>query len=164
MRRILVLVLAACAAVTLGLLGPPIASAAPVPASAGEVAAAQSGRLPSSPQCGPTEGFGKILYQSCARFNCDATTCLVRAYMGIVNKAAGPRTVQWQLAFRQEGRLDRVVGSDIVTIPAGEQRTAYSTGNVRVPCGTTISIDSNVYYSNSGWSPQNPTDNIDLWC
>jgi hypothetical protein len=146
-RRIVVVVLTAFAVVAMGLLAPGVAGAAEhhgAQHATAAAAAAPEAAAASSPKCGPTASWGKIRYQACVRFNCDATSCLALDYLGVVNKATSARTVTWDLGY-ETGR---------VTLRAGEQRTIESTyGTRRTACGITLINELRVKYDSAGWSP-----------
>jgi len=155
-RRILVVVLAAAALLVLGVLGPPIASASGAQTTAVEAVSAEraAAAIPPSPQCSGKQGHGKIIYQTCIRFNCDATSCLVRSYMGLVNNATSSRTVDWGLQYEDDTTPLGYDGGGQVTIPAGEQRTVFSPSTHRVQCdgdGFAYAM-GRVKYDSSGWS------------
>lgn len=153
-RRVLVVVLAAAAALVMGVLGPPVASASqaqttPLEALAAEGAAVAS----SSPLCSAKQSHGKIIYQACIRFNCDATTCLVRTYMGIVNNATSSRSVDWGVQYDdQSPGGSSYDGGGRETLASGEQRTVFSPSTHRIPCNGWAEGRARVKYDSSGWS------------
>jgi hypothetical protein len=152
-RRILTLVLVAAAALVMGVLGAPVAAASAAQTSPLEVLSAESAAaVPASPLCGGTTSHGKIVFQSCIRFNCDSTGCYMRSIMGVINKASGPRTVEWQTFFGDDGHV-YTDGNGQITIPAGEQRTVVGEAIHWRNCGgIPAQAAGRVKYDSTGWS------------
>jgi hypothetical protein len=124
---------------------PPGASASAAPERAPATAApGRSAAAPESAKCGKTESWGKIRYQVCMEFYCDSGFCDEFPYIGLINTATSPRTVNWNLYYGDQ--------NGTVTLKAGEQRTLYPDGWV-LECGHTYDEYLAVKYDSAGWSP-----------
>jgi hypothetical protein len=159
MKRFWALVLVTCAALALAALTPAAASAAEQPgtAAAAAVVPAAAAASPTGHGCvSPSASWGKIVYQPCYRFNCDATTCLVKGYFGLINRATGPRTVTWEFNRYEAGRMILDSNGSVV-LKAGEQRTIEAPTR-RIPCYRADRRELRVTYDSSGWSPRSIID------
>ncbi|MFD9704632.1 hypothetical protein [Lentzea sp. NPDC059081] len=151
LKRQFALVVAVVVAALFGVLSPGAAVAEPEPAPvAADLTAA------ASPQCSGTEGWGKIRYQVCIRWNCDSTSCLSRGYLGVINNATSARTVNWRLYTSSDSNGDQAVLDDTgtVTLAAAEQQTIFADLPAwRSPCDWFNSEWLQVQYDSAGWSP-----------
>lgn len=109
----------------------------------------------ASPVCSGTEGWGKIAYQVCVRYNCDSDSCLSRGYLGLVNRATSARTVHWELdtSLYFDGTEPIYDDGGSVTLAAGEQRTIFSDYTYQEPCGSRTREWLRIQYDSAGWSP-----------
>jgi hypothetical protein len=148
------MVLSASAMLTMGVLSPAAAGAAAEQhAGVASAEAAGDATILSSPKCSSTESWGKIKYQACMRYNCDANSCFLHAYGGLINTATGPRTVNWELRIGDNGRPTSLDDDGTVTIAAGAQRTIESENTHTTACDFTATVELYVQYDSAGRSP-----------
>ncbi|MEU0794091.1 hypothetical protein ABZ342_28825 [Amycolatopsis sp. NPDC005961] len=109
----------------------------------------------ASPVCSGTEGWGKIRYQVCVRYNCDSADCFSRGYLGLINTATSSRTVNWILytSVAPDGTEPVLDGRGTVTLAAGKQQTIFSPTTWPSPCNIRTTEWLTVQYDSAGWSP-----------
>lgn len=132
MKRTFTMLLAVGMAALFGLLSPATAGAAtaeaPTESKVRTVLISEDVTASSSPDCSTTKSWGKIRYQVCIRYNCDSTTCLIRGYLGLVNTAESPRTVDWLLNASNDpdGNRNEYDDHGTFTLAAKQQVTIFA--------------------------------------
>ena len=117
-------------------------------------AVARDVAVASSPDCSSTEGWGKIRYQVCQRWNCDSAHCNHRGSLGLINTATSARTVEWRMVHQVAGNpTEWEDGRDTVRLGPGEQRTIFAPTSYHERCGIWVTRRLAIRYDSAGWSP-----------
>lgn len=157
-RKVFAFAVLVCTALTVGFLSPAAAAAdvanpTAIAAPTAPATADDDVTIMSSPTCSTTEGWGKIKYQVCFRYNCDAVSCLKLGYLGVINTATSARTVNWELWAADTYNDWRVDDRGAVTLQAGQQQTIFADLSIRTACDINAFEALTIQYDSAGWSP-----------
>ncbi|VVJ22901.1 Uncharacterised protein [Amycolatopsis camponoti] len=111
----------------------------------------------SSPKCSSTGTYGVLRYQVCFRYNCDSKSCNTWAYLGIVNNATTPRSVDWHLTYSTSYNPGVYTWDDSGTnsIAATDQQTIFSGRSWHhYYCNFRHNEQLIVQYGSADWSPE----------